>query len=118
MIAQMKRMFNGQGSEDQDVWNHLFKEGVCEEVLPFIKIGPSRSGNLVPGRPMRGHHPPQETQDILLYILCILFHIGHSSTHLENVRSASFLLTYLGRGLAVRRVVGLCKYPYKLGAQP
>ena len=44
MIAQMKRMFNGQGSEDQDVWNHLFKEGVCEEVLPFIKIGPSRSG--------------------------------------------------------------------------
>ena len=20
------------GSEDQDVWNHLFKEGVCEEV--------------------------------------------------------------------------------------
>ena len=39
------RLFNGQqGSEDQDVWNHLFKEGVCEEVLPFIKIGPSRSG--------------------------------------------------------------------------
>ena len=45
MISQMKRTFNGQqGSEDQDVWNHLFKEGVCEEVLPFIKIGPSRSG--------------------------------------------------------------------------
>lgn len=68
MIAQMKGTFNGQqGSEDQDVWNHLFKEGVCEEVLPFIKIGPSRSGNLVPGRPMRGHHPPKRLK-IFIYI--------------------------------------------------
>ena len=98
MIAQMKRMFNGQGSEDQDVWNHLFKEGVCEEVLPFIKIGPSRSGNLVPGRPMRGHHPPQETQDVHIYSSCIYFiFIGHSSIHIENVRSASFLVNVPGK---------------------
>ena len=71
---------------------------MCEEVLPFIKIGPSRSGNLVPGRPMRGHHPPQETQDVHIYSSCIYFiFIGHSSIHIENVRSASFLVNVPGK---------------------